>query len=103
MFLNFDLRTSWDVQCLICSASRNRRLALNMTQKEVAEKSGVPLSTLKRFEQHGEISLAGLLAIARATGALDEFQQLFPMPPMRTLDQLQSVNKPRKRARGARI
>ena len=90
------------MQCLIRSAARNRRLALNMTQKELAEKSGVPLSTLKRFEQLGEISLAGLLAVAGATDALEEFQHLFPAPPVRTLDQLEAISKPRKRARGVR-
>lgn len=102
MIFNLDFRTPRDVQGQVRSAMRNRRLALNMTQKDLAEKSGMPLATLKRFEQTGEISFAGLLAIAGAIDALEEFRNLFPIPPARTLDQLDAVNKPRQRARKAR-
>ena len=73
MIFNFDFRTPRNVQGQVRLAMRNRCLALNMTQKKLAEKSGMPLSTLKQFEQTGEISFAGLLAIAGAINALEKF------------------------------
>ncbi|MBD0864134.1 MAG: helix-turn-helix transcriptional regulator [Rhodobacteraceae bacterium] len=79
-------------------SARNLRLAHNMTQQSLAEKSGVPLSTLKRFEQSGEISLAALLAIAGALGTLDAFENLFPKPAAASLEELGSGKVDRKRA-----
>ena len=36
---------------------RERRLQMELTQEGLAERSGVPLSTLRKFEQKGSISL----------------------------------------------
>ena len=36
---------------------RERRLQMDLTQEGLAERSGVPLSTLRKFEQTGMISL----------------------------------------------
>ena len=36
---------------------KKRRIALDMKQSEAAEKAGISLGTLRKFEQSGEISL----------------------------------------------
>ena len=36
---------------------RERRLQMELTQEGLAERSSVPLSTLRKFEQKGSISL----------------------------------------------
>jgi len=95
---NFETQVPGSVQDRIRQAARSLRLAHNMTQQALALKSGVPLSTLKRFEQSGEISLAALMAIAGALDALAEFDTLFPKPAAATLDELGSVGVDRKRA-----
>lgn len=69
-------------------AARDRRLALGLTQSDLATRSGVPLATLKRFEQKGQISLAGLLALAAALDALAGFGALFPAVEATRLDDL---------------
>ncbi|MDS9469951.1 helix-turn-helix transcriptional regulator [Paracoccus sp. MBLB3053] len=94
------LATAPDIQDEVRAAARNRRLALGLTQAELAERSGVPLGTLKRFERIGELSFASLLAIAEALDALDGFSGLFPLPEARTLDEVERRAVLPKRARG---
>lgn len=66
------------LQDRIRAAAAARRLALNITQADLARRAAVPLPTLKRFEQSGEVALATLLRIAGALDALDGFGALFP-------------------------
>ncbi len=94
------LPTATDVQDVLRDAARQRRISLNMTQADLAERSGVSLGSLKRFERTGEVSLASLLALAEAMDSLEEFTQLFPAPEVSTLADLE-VPK-RKRARSKR-
>lgn len=98
MSFNFETPTPDSTQDKIRRSARGLRLAHNMTQQALAEKSGVPLSTLKRFEQSGEISLAALLAIAGALGAMDAFENLFPKPAAASLEELGTARVDRKRA-----
>nr|WP_314499549.1 helix-turn-helix transcriptional regulator [uncultured Chryseobacterium sp.] len=51
---------------------RGRRLQMNLTQEGLAERSGVPLPTLKKFEQKGLISLASFLKLLSIVGGLEE-------------------------------
>ena len=67
-----------EVQDRIRAAAKARRLTLNIPQADLARRAGVPLPTLKRFEQSGEVALATLLRIAGALDALDGFGALFP-------------------------
>lgn len=67
-----------EVQDRIRVAAKAWRLALNIPQADLARRAGVPLPTLKRFEQSGEVALATLLRIAGALDALDGFGALFP-------------------------
>jgi transcriptional regulator with XRE-family HTH domain len=51
---------------------RNRRLQMDLTQEGLAERSGVALSTLRKFEQKGSISLESFLKILSVIGGLEE-------------------------------
>jgi DNA-binding XRE family transcriptional regulator len=51
------LNTAQEVQAGIAGRFKARRLALNLTQKELAARSGVTFSSLKRFEREGLIAL----------------------------------------------
>ena len=67
-FLN--MKTPYEIQREIAANVRTLRKAMDMTQAQLAERSGVSLGSLKRFEHSGEISLASLLKIAMAMGRL---------------------------------
>lgn len=51
---------------------RDRRLQMKLTQEGLSERSGVPLSTLRKFEQKGVISLESFLKILSVVGGLEE-------------------------------
>ncbi len=45
---------------------------MELTQAGLAERSGVPLPTLRKFEQQGSISLQSFLKLQWALGGLDD-------------------------------
>ena len=93
------LTTATDIQEATRTAAKARRIALGLTQADLAARSGVPIATLKRFEQRGEASFTTILALAEVLDALAEFQALFPTPDIRSLEDLDRQEKPRQRVR----
>jgi hypothetical protein len=51
-----------------------------MSQVELAHKSGIGLTPLRRFEKTGAITLRNLVAILRALNLLDRLDTLIPPP-----------------------
>ena len=80
---------------------RLKRLEVNITQSELASKSGVSLGSIKRFETKAEISLKNLVMIALAVGSTEEFLQLFSRKDYKSIEDVISAGKvkTRKRAR----
>lgn len=78
-----------------------KRLELNITQSELACKSGVSLGSIKRFETKAEISLRHLIMIALVVGSTDEFIHLFKRKNYKNIEEVISSGKvkTRKRAR----
>ncbi|WP_144282112.1 helix-turn-helix domain-containing protein [Chryseobacterium echinoideorum] len=61
---------------------RERRLQMDLTQEGLAERCGVPLSTLRKFEQTGMVSLESFLKILSIVGGLEEMiEGLKPITP----------------------
>ena len=84
----------------IKSSLRNTRLGKNLTQEGLAERSGVSLGTLKKFESTGHISLESLLKLCLALDLLDSFENLFNKKEQpKSLDDILSQDKTRKRGR----
>ena len=54
-----------------------RRKERKLSQKALAQASGVSYASIKRFEQTGEISLRSLVKLANAIGCLSDFEELF--------------------------
>lgn len=64
---------------------KQRRKKMNISQKELAFKSGVSYASVRRFESIGEISLNSLLKIANALDCSEDFNILFKMPVVKSL------------------
>ena len=64
--------SSSKAQKKIAENVRERRLQMDLTQEGLAERSGVPLSTLRKFEQKGSISLESFLKLLSVIGGLEE-------------------------------
>ncbi len=82
---------------------RSRRLGLNLTQAGLAERSGVPLPTLRKFEQQGMISLESFLKLLMVVGGLDEMLKAIQPAPMQfaSIDEVLSAeNSITRRKRG---
>ena len=70
------LRTVQEVQAGIAGRFKARRLAMNLTQRELAARSCVTFSSLKRFEREGLIALDSLLNLALVLDCIDDFDKL---------------------------
>lgn len=71
------LKTPTELRQELAARAKERRLALNFSQQELAERSGVSLGSVKRFETSGLISLSSLLEIALVLGCINGFDALF--------------------------
>ncbi len=81
----------------VAARARARRLALRLTQQGLAARADVSVASLKRFERTGLIAFDALVRLAFALGAEAEIATLFPPPPPRSLDDIQTVARPRQR------
>lgn len=90
-------------QLKIAENVRARRLSMELTQEALAERAGVPLPTLRKFEQKGSISLESFLKLLMVTGGTEELiNVLKPSKPLFTSidDVLKDTDKTsRKRGR----
>lgn len=96
----FEPISASDIQRKLSADCRARRLEKNISQKALSQMSGVPLSTLQRFEHTGEISLSGFLRIGRALGYAQELMEVIDKPKYESLDEMVRINKNKKRQRG---
>lgn len=69
-----------EIQEEIAGRAKKLRKKQQLTQAELAQKSGVSLASLKRFEQKGKIAFGSLLKIAYVLNALEGFEELFRTP-----------------------
>ena len=72
-----------------------------MSASELARRSGMGLTPLRRFEKTGGITLRNLIALMRAMGLLERLEGLVPDPAtLSPLDILQAerAKRPRQRA-----
>jgi DNA-binding transcriptional regulator YiaG len=75
--ISINMNTPQEMQKQIARDVRAKRLALNLSQQTLSEKSGVSYGVLKKFERTGDISLESLLKLALALGSIDDFKALF--------------------------
>ena len=72
---------------------RRRRIEKNLAREQVADKSGVAVSTITRFEQKGLISLKNLIGIAMTLEYTSEIKNIFSQPKYSTMEELRQINR----------
>lgn len=84
----------------LANAMRTRRLGLNLSQNDLSKTSGIPLATLKKFEQTGQVSLATFLSLCNALNVGHRLSNLIPPVPPSSLDEVDGKvpRRTRKRA-----
>lgn len=86
--------TNQDIITLLCQRLKEYRLAARISQKEMAERSGVGLTTISHLEQgvNRNITLNNFISLMRVLGMEQRLFELLPelpMPPMA----LKQINK----------
>ena len=71
------LKTPGEMAADTAERFRRVRKAKGISIKELSEKSGVPNSTVRRFEHSGEISFVSLVKLASAMGEDRQITGLF--------------------------
>lgn len=82
-----------DVALQMAADFKKRRIEKNMTREVVAERSGVAISNITRFEQKGLISLKNLIDLAIALGYIAELKNVFSQPKYSTMEELQQIRR----------
>ena len=82
-----------DISRQIAKDFRHRRVEKGLTREQVAERAGVAVSNVVRFEQKGLISLKNLIGLAMALGYTSEIKGLFSNPKYSTMEELSQIRK----------
>lgn len=72
----------------------NARRAAKISQMTMAERSGVSLGSIKRFEQTSEISLSALIKLALVLGYEEDFNDLFRRKNYQSIFEVVNEGKP---------
>lgn len=98
------LITPSKAQAKLAENVRLRRLDMGLTQAGLAGRSGVALSTLRKFEQLGEISLESFLKILMVVGGLEDVVDVVAPEPVAfaSIDDVLNTNHRIMRKRGRR-
>jgi transcriptional regulator with XRE-family HTH domain len=96
--LNF--LTPYEYLTQIAQNAKEKRLSLNMSQQNLAARSGVSLGSIQRFERTGKISLESLLKIALVLESLESFDSLFAKVPFESFPTIDAILKHKIRKRG---
>lgn len=102
-FLDQYTLTRWeDIATDVAAEFRRRRIEKNLTRKQIAERAGVALSNVARFEQKGLISFENIIRLAMALGYTSEVRHIFSNPKYQTLEELEQIrrNQSKKKAYG---
>lgn len=97
--MSINKKSPGEVLLSVCSRVRERRLELNLTQAELAQKAGMPLPTYRKFERKGVVTFSKLLQVALALDALDDFDVLSSQRRYLSTDDVLNEGKKRERAR----
>lgn len=84
---------SGDIAMQIAGDFKKRRIEKNLTRRDIAERSGVSISNIARFEQKGLISLGNLIEIAIVLNYTSEIKSVFSQPKYSTMEELTQIRR----------
>lgn len=94
------LMTPVEVASELGQRLRRHRLALRLTQAEVAQRSGLNVGTVKNLESRtAASSLETTIRVALVLGMVDQFETLFAVKPRSISEMERASEAPRTRAR----
>lgn len=100
---SYALDNADDIARALAEDFRKRRVEKNLTREQVAEKSGVAVSNIVRFEQKGLVSLKNLISISMAMGYTSEVKNIFSEPKYSTMEELSQIRKNTGKTRAHKV
>ena len=97
---NFDIDTAEELTAVLARNLQQRRLEKGLSREALSEMSGVPASTIAKFEQKHTIALTSYVALAKALGYSADIKQLLSEPQYSTMEELETINRNKNRKRG---
>lgn len=96
--MDLTLNTATDIVKLLCNRLRKERLARQMTQADVAARSGVGVNTVSNLETGKNVGFENLVKVAMVLGYGDALEGLFK-PKIDSLDDILRYEKSAARQR----
>jgi transcriptional regulator with XRE-family HTH domain len=87
----YQLQTPREVSLLLAGKVRQLRLQRKWKQATLAERSGVSLASLRRFERTGLVSLQSLLKLSFTLGRLSDFDSILNPPKAASIRELEAL------------
>ena len=102
MGYSFDIfdENSERLATILAENSRRRRLDKGLSRRSLSEMTGIPEPTLERFETKGKISLEAFLKLIVEFGWFDEMSAIMSKSKFTTGEELEAINKNRRRQKG---
>lgn len=97
---DFNIDSTEEVLKLLAANMQQRRLEKGLSREALTEMSGVPTSTIAKFEQKHTISLASYVALAQSLGYTQSIKELLAKPLFNTMEELDIINRNKNRKRG---
>jgi len=97
--VKYNLKTPKEAAMALSGRAKELRLSRNWKRSTLSQKSGVSISSLRRFEQKAQISLDSLLKLMSTFGRIDEIDTLLLPPAIQSIDDLDKKES-KKRKRG---
>lgn len=91
--ISYELASNQQIRTDLGEKLASQRLAQNITQEQLAERSGVSLRTLKRLEKGENSSIETLIKVMSGLQLLANLEQLIPAPTVRPMERIQQKEK----------
>ena len=96
-----DYASNKEVLCELGKRIKDTRIAIPMTQKEMAKATGLGVSTVSAMEQGKNVSVDSLIRVLRVLSLVSNFDILIPEQGIRP-SQIMELGKKRERATSKR-
>ena len=84
----FNQKTPNEIAKSLAEKIKQQRKKLKISQENLAQKSGVSLGSIKRFETKYEISLNSFIKIAIALDLDEDFESIFTVKTYTSIDEV---------------
>ncbi len=95
-----ELNTSKEILILLSNKIEKERISQNISQKDLAAKSGISYGTYRNFIDIQTISLINFISIFHTLGLYSEINSMVKIDDIKTIAQLKDTQSTKKRVRG---